>query len=101
MTATISAAVSGSGSAEWRIRAPGTSATRATSAAAFAAAVRWSTDAPRSASSIVSAPASIRSTTARVRAFVAHRPCTLDGRITVTGSPLSRAARSTATFEGA
>jgi len=36
-----------------------------------------------------------------VRAFRAHRPCTLEGRMIETGSPLPSAACSTATFDGA
>ncbi len=98
MARLISRALGASGSALLSIRRPGTAATVSTSAAMLAAAVVWSTPAPRWARSTAGRRSRTRLTNIHSRGRGEAGPCTLDGRSTVTGRPLSSRTCSAATL---
>ncbi len=98
MTREISRALGASGSAALRMRRPGRPAASSMSAARLAAAVGWSTPAPRWASSSTGRPSSTRFTNIHSRGCRDPGPWILEGRSTVTGAPLSSSTCSAATL---
>ena len=94
----ISTPLGASGSALFRTRRPGWAAATSTSAAMLAAAVVWSTPAPRPARTTAGRRSSTRFTKTHSRGRVPPTPWTFDGRRTVTGAPDSRRTCSAATL---
>ena len=94
----ISRALGASGSAAFRMRRPGRAAARSMSAAMLAAAVGWSTPAPRWARNSTGRRSSTRLTNTHSRGCRDPGPWILDGRSTVTGTPLSSSTCSAATL---